>query len=175
MAMLALFDAVEAGDLGAIESAFAPPRTTGDLAEDAEDGEIGFRWYTMTVDGATQDIAGASQVIDREGVGTYFAERLSRHERMRLLVFDVRRQEGLPSAAGGSLVVARDADDLPHPEAGEPLAHGKYGMNCRSGTVYAMSLATDTRARSATASLKASPCPLPDGWQPGGPAIACAP
>lgn len=174
-AMLALFDAVEAGDLDAIERAFAPARTTGDLAEDAKDGEIGFQWYTMTVDGVTEGSGGASQVIDRETVGAYFAERFGKHERMRVLVFDARRQDSLPSSAGGSLVVARAADDLPQADGGELLAHGKYGVNCRSGTFFALSLASDTRAQVTAGSLEVSPCPLPEEWRPDGPTIACAP
>lgn len=47
------------------------------------------------------------------GLAPYFSERVLQHERMRLFVIDVRGQEGLPSTAGGSLVAARAADDLP--------------------------------------------------------------
>ncbi|MFN8185512.1 MAG: hypothetical protein U0R69_00385 [Gaiellales bacterium] len=158
---------MSSGDASRIDEVFAPTQPN--------QGETGFQWYSISVEGAGGGAPNVDTVLDRKELAPYFSARFDHGEHLRLLILDARVQGDSPSGVGGAIFVARAADDLPGGSGREWLSHGKYALNCRSSTLYVLSLATDTRVPVSTFDPSSAPCPLPDGWRTDGSPVACTP
>ncbi len=123
------------GDLNALH-AFFPAVATGQGIPDFT-GEK-FVWYSMTdnrLDGSKRHFV----TFDLPTLWTYFAERHTHQERLRLATLRVGRQDA--TVANLDVKFYRTADDVP-PDGGFPpgQATGKMVMNCRDQTLLVMSL-----------------------------------
>ncbi len=167
--VLDFFEHFNRGDGNAIDRLFAPQRLTDDIAEDAQDGEIGFQWYVATVDERFDgDVGGLT--FDRGKLVPYLLERHGQHERMRLLLLSIGSEDVLPepegSQVGGEIILSREADDLARMGVTDGIAHGKLAINCGSKTIYVWAVATE-QARSKEPQLfgpTGAPCPIPPNW-----------
>jgi hypothetical protein len=131
----AFVEALNAGDLDALDSAFATgPR---------------WRWYSVA-DLAGQRLQAASK--DRGTLRAYFAERIARHETLRLLEFR-RHADG-----NFTYLLRRSADDLVGGRADE--RQGKGWLDCESGKIGVWSLGgAPPPATFATCPRSAQPLP----------------
>ncbi len=168
------FSALDAGETTSLLQFFAEDDPPGKATEPA--GRA-FRWYSMTEDGGAGPETGGKPLrhfvaYDVADLLPYFAERHRQRERMQLVAVELGTSN-IVGAAGGTFVVRRDADDLaPGLGGNDRIAYGKFELDCAERRFFVwsggMNLAPgEDLARSLSA------CPLPPGWAPADPAVAC--
>jgi len=128
--------------------------------------------------GAGPEIGGRRQPLrhfvayDVPDLLRYFAERRGERERMQLVAVQVGTSN-IAGAAGMTFAVRREADDLvPGLGGRQQIAYGKGEIDCGEGRFFVWSMGMDL-APGQDLARRWSPCPLPPGWAPGNPAVAC--
>jgi hypothetical protein len=170
------FTELETGDAGRLARFFAQEDPPGKAIEPA--GRA-FRWYSVTDGGgAGPEVGGKRQPLrhfvayDVADLLPYFAERRRQNERMQLVAVEAATSN-IAGAAGGTFVVRRDADDLPPGLGGnQRTAYGKFELDCAERRFFVWSMGMNL-APGQDLARGVSPCPLPPGWAPGTPAVAC--
>jgi hypothetical protein len=170
------FAALEVGEPSSLAAFFAKDDPPGKATEPA--GRA-FRWYSVTEGGGAGPETGGNREPLRHFVAydvadllPYLAERQRQHERMRLVAVEVATSNTAGSA-GGIFVVRRDADDLvPGLGGNERIGFGKFVIDCAERRFFVWSMGMNL-APGENLARSVSPCPLPPGWAPGTPAVAC--
>lgn len=147
-------EAISSGDVGKVGALIALPPSDSSGHTD-QNGEIGFERYVMNAAPAYND-------LDREQMLAEVSVRAREHERFGLLQIAVDRAPAAEHTATGYYVLTRAADDLAAPQ----VLLGKFGANCVSHTFYAWLVEAQGPAGEV--------CPLPSGWVPTGPVVACS-
>jgi hypothetical protein len=166
--LVRLAQAVTAGDGAAIERLFAIDDPPGRASEPAG---MAFRWYSVAEGRAGDQPWRQSDFHDRLELFSYFATRHAQRERWDLVGVEMgpagsRR----PEAIGIGYTIRRTADDLP--VSLSEYAHGKGEIDCTAQRLFVWAMGQDDRSRSAVDG-RLPPCPLPSGWSPGTPIVAC--
>jgi hypothetical protein len=162
--VLRFLDAYNAGATAEADRFFAPT-TSEDLIEDAKDGELGFRWYSVS-GSIGQRIDGEAR--NRATLSAYFAERHHQGERLDLFAISLNYRTWLAHGVGFVFLLRRTASDLPRLGRGKfGLTLGKGGINCVSQTIHVWSAGryfTTTLTR--RTQRRISPCQAPRRWRP---------
>jgi hypothetical protein len=170
------FTELETGDAGRLARFFAREDPPGKAIEPA--GRA-FRWYSVTEGGgAGPEVGGTRQPLrhfvayDVADLLPYFAGRRRQNEHMQLVAVEVGASN-ISGAAGGTFVLRREADDLaPGLGGNQRIAYGKFELDCAERRFFVWSMGMDL-APGQDLARRWAPCPLPPGWTPGKPTVAC--
>lgn len=163
------FSAYSGGDWRPLRKLLAPVGPA-DLREDAKNGAYGFRGYAdaFQLRAATGSDPWTFTASTPAAVERYAKKRHRQHGTMRLLALDVVRDRLIRDAVSGSIILVRQADDLAESALGGWIVRGKYGFNCKSGTIFTIAVSL-----SGNQSLTL-PCTKPARWSIESPPLACA-
>lgn len=168
------FSALVAGDEARLRRVFAEEDPPGKAIEPA--GRA-FRWYSVTEGGGAGPETGGKPLrhfvaYDVAELLPYLAERQRLREQMQLVAVEVGTSN-ISESAGGTFVVRRDADDLaPGLGGNQRIGFGKFELDCAERRFFVWSMGMNM-APGQDLARSLSPCPLPSGWAPAEPAVAC--
>ncbi len=151
-------EAFNRGDVDELDRLFAP----------AGEGRSDFKWYSLGEGDRGSSWQRQLAIYERRELMDYFRERHRHADTMRLVSLDIGPGRG--SEVGLSYVLIRQAGDIPA-DLGGPLrlARGKGQIDCarRQINVWSMAMSFDENGSPQTT------CPVPAGWRPGAPVLAC--
>jgi hypothetical protein len=164
------FTALVDGDMATVERAFVEEDPPGRAIEPA--GRQ-FRWYSVTELSAEQKPMSHFVAYDLRDLFPYLTERRRQNERLSLVAMEIGRSS-IPGAAGITFVVRREAGDLADGLGGtQRVARGKAGISCSQERIYQWSMGMEMAPGKDLARSYLT-CPLPRGWRPANPPVACS-
>lgn len=164
------FGALVDGDMATVKRAFVEEDPPGRAIEPAG---LQFRWYSVTELSAEQKPLSHFVAYDLRDLFPYLEERQRQNERLSLVATEIGRSS-IPGAAGITFVVRREAEDLADGLGGtQRVARGKAGISCSQQRIYQWSMGMEMAPGKELARSYIT-CPLPRGWRPANPSVACS-